>query len=136
MMTVELIMQGWADIMLIMNVDPNKLTVGVMIIACGASMVRNFGSAFNATHVYLHTMGTHIAQQQGLNSATSVAHRRWLADTWWYRLDCLIQVCKGLRYLATHFSATAEPRPPHLKTDLLQGLGQVKLEVCASKWTS
>ena len=79
MMFVALLLRPWLQMMGDYNVKAAILADDIIIVAKGATMVRTFVNALNATHEYLHSIGPKVAPDKSYNFASTHAARGALA---------------------------------------------------------
>ena len=108
MTIVALLMRAWAIELRVMHVDTKVLADDVLIVAKGRRMLRQYTKALNYTHQYLQDMGSKVAPSKSYNFATTELGRKWLAGTWWKKIQSNIEVVKDMRYLGGHLSTTAK----------------------------
>ena len=104
MMLVALIMRPWICLMEKLQAVPNILADDVFLLMTGPHMLKKNAEALNQTHEYLQTMGARIAPAKSFNFASSQSATKWLAETWWDKIQNTIDTCKDFRYLGAHLS--------------------------------
>ena len=63
----------------------------MLIVATGLKMVPNFAKALNATHKFLHAMGSKVAPNKSYNFSSSKKAREWLKQTSWENINSEIR---------------------------------------------
>ena len=105
MAMVALIMRPW--ILLMRTFGGIKcfiLADDVLILGTGMKMISNFSAALNATHKYLHLMGSTVAPTKSYNFASNQKARKWLQETAWEHIGTGIEVVADFRYLGAHLT--------------------------------
>ena len=105
MAMVALIMRPWIILMRTFGgIKCYILADDVLIVATGIKMVPNFAKALNATHKFLHVMGSKVAPNKSYNFSSNKTAREWLKQTRWGNIDAEIEVVADLRYLGAHLT--------------------------------
>ena len=138
MAMVALLMRPWILVMRTYEgVVCSILADDVLILGTGTQMARNFATALDATHSFLHLMGAKVAPTKSFNFATHQGVKRWLAEKTWAGTNSTIKVVDDLRYLGAHITTTYDCISGTLNDRIDKAISQLqRLRFCSASTDS